>query len=348
MGKVVTTFIPGFAQNGRAPQYLPDFNGLYLGVDRSDSQQLRTYGTFKDGKVVDWFYGFAQASLNGIASYPQYFLTLASGTPEASGSQPSGTTAVSRGQLPIQYIPGYPIRSGTADGTNFIVTVDSGHPIQTGDTISFDAAGLSVTGGSNSGTIDNDVNNATIANCTVSGNTITFAQPNGQTLNGNITTIGAATTSGVIQSVQNPTFIIRIEYDGSEIVLEYQKPWATQSNGNALLVSNNSRPYHATASGAKFGLFQSGEGVELNERSEAYGLGVFSGYLQNRATQKTVETATGIGTGVSMFTENTPITVTLEGSLIGNRDKGDFSKDESPIDRSIISNDFITNKIIGN
>ena len=73
--------------------------------------------------------------------------------------------------------------------------------------------------------------------------------------------------------------------------------------------------------------------------------------MQNRATQKTVETATGsaaVGTGVSMFTNNVPITVTLEGSLIGNRDKGDFSKDESPIDRSIISNDFITNKIIGN
>ena len=49
-----------------------------------------------------------------------------------------------------------------------------------------------------------------------------------------------------------------------------------------------------------------------------------------------------------MFVEDTPITVTFEGSLIGNEDKGDFSKDESPIGRSIISHDFITNKIIGN
>ena len=352
MGKVVTTFIPGFATSGYAPVSYPEYNGLYLGVDRSDSQQLRTYGTFKDGKVVDWFYGFAQASLSTdpVQTYPQYFLTLGAGTPEASGSQPSGTTAVSRGQLPLQYIPGYPIRSGTADGTNFIVTVDSGHPIQTGDTISFDAAGLSVSGGSSSGSINNTAANATLTNCTVSGNTITFPQA-GQTLNGNITTIGAATTSGVIQSVQNPTFIIRIQYDGSEIVLEYQKPWCTRSDGASLAVDNNAFFYHRTTNGCKYGLFQSGINNDLNERSEAYGLGVFGAYLQNRATQKTVETATGsaaVGTGVSMFTNNTPITVTLEGSLIGNRDKGDFSKDESPIDRSIISNDFITNKIIGN
>ena len=81
MGKVVTTFIPGFAQSGYggSVSYFPAFNGIYLGVDRSDSQQLRTYGTFKDGKVIDWFYGFAQAGINGSAAYPQYFLTLGFG-----------------------------------------------------------------------------------------------------------------------------------------------------------------------------------------------------------------------------------------------------------------------------
>jgi hypothetical protein len=342
MGKVVKTIIPGFSDTSR----IEGLKGLYLGVDYSDSADLRSYGSFKDGKVVDWLYGFAQASYDGAATFPQYITMLSSGTPEASASQPSGTTAVSRGQIPIQYVGGYPIRTGTADGSNFIVTVDSGHSFQTGDTISFDATGLSVSGGASSGSIPNTVANATLTNCTVSGNTITFPQPSGSTLNGNITTIGNASTAGVIQSVQNPTFIIRIQYDGSEIVLEYQKPWCTQSTGSAIAVSNN--PYHRTSSGYKFGLEQSGVATNLNKRSVKYGLGVFACYLQNRGTQKTVETATGIGTGVAMFVEDTPITVTFEGSLIGNEDKGDFSKDESPIGRSIISHDFITNKLIGN
>ena len=67
-------------------------------------------------------------------------------------------------------------------------------------------------------------------------------------------------------------------------------------------------------------------------------IGMVTDSLGSMSFDEMVETAASLGIE----------TVEFGGALVGNDDYGDFSKDESPIGRSMISHDFITNKIKGN
>jgi hypothetical protein len=248
---------------------------------------------------------------------------------------------------PTKYQAGWHVESATVTGDQWTVVVSEGHSIQTGDTIWFDfganvAVGDYITSGmSSASNYYRHVDNGAHDNVTVNGNTLTFTGNHdyGETPNPATTRINYAQ----IDSIENPCFYVKITFANvGEKYLTPCKFGDFVSGQNTFYAKNPSD----TASGALNGW--TGFNADAPNGDKVYYI-----WLVNQNTTGSREGFTAAGSderNVSnlCFTNDTIVSVEIGGALVGNDDYGDFSKDESPIDRSMISNDFITNKIIGN
>ena len=239
---------------------------------------------------------------------------------------------------------GWHVESASVTNDQWTVVVSEGHSIQTGDTIWFDFGSTSaisnfMTGGMQiaSSTYFRHIDNGAHDNVTVNGNTITFT--------GNYDYGGTfAATVGVskaqIDSIENPCFYAKVTFEN--IGVQYLTPCKRGDFTNPLASSFAKHP-DDTASGAKNGwTYVAGGDSPSGDK-------LYYVWLVLQPTTGSRENFTTAGSVSNFaFANNVIETVEFGGALVGNDDYGDFSKDESQIGRSMISHDFITNKIKGN
>tara|TARA_R110002012_G_scaffold186719_3_gene353439 strand:+ start:1850 stop:2818 length:969 start_codon:yes stop_codon:yes gene_type:complete len=322
MGKIVHTLDPASLVLGGA---------TYTGVDTSKSSAFSSanIGDFvkqeSPGPRKSFFSGVLQAK---TASF-MYPIALISTSP-------------------AKYQAGWHVESATVTDDQWTVVVSEGHSIQTGDTIWFDFGGSS--GGSgdfllggmqiNSGSYYRHVDNGAHDNVTVNGNTLTFT---GNYDYGGTFAATYRVNYAQIDSIENPCFYAKITF--ANVGEKYLTPckFGDYISGQNTFYAKNPSD---TASGALNGW--TGFNADAPNGDKVYYI-----WLVNQNTTGSREGITAAGSderNVSnlCFTNDTIVSVEIGGALVGNDDYGNFSKDESPIGKSMISNDFITNKIIGN
>lgn len=245
---------------------------------------------------------------------------------------------------PAKYMNGWYVESASVTDDQWTLVVSEGHSIQTGDTIWFDFGATSIisnqlVGGMqiNAGSTFREEDNGGHDNVTVNGNTITFT---GNYDYGGTFAASYNVSKAQIDSIQNPCFYAKVTYENTGV--KYLTP---MKRGDVVSIWASSFAKHPddTASGAKNGwTYVAGGDSPSGDK-------LYYVWLVLQPTHGSREGASIPGSSTDFaFANNVIETVEFGGALVGNDDYGDFSKDESPIGRSMISHDFITNKIIGN
>jgi len=321
MGKVVYTFDPASRIVG---------SDSVTGVDTSKSAIFSNanVGDFvskeSPGPRKNFFSGLLQFVQSGGTFFP---LLIASTSP-------------------AKFIAGWHAVSATVTNDQWTVVVSDGHSIQTGDTIWFDFGCTLRSGSFMQGGMQitfnqyfRHVDNGRHDNVTVNGNTLTFT---GNYDYGGTFAAGFNVGSAQIDSIQNPCFYAKVNYQN--IGVQYLTPGKAGDFEASLVATYGIKKPNDTAAGSLNGwiYFTGGDSTVTGEK-------FYYTWLFLQPTSGSGEGATAAGSTTNFAFQNDVIkTVEFGGALVGNEDKGDFSKDELPIGRSIISHDFITNKITGN